>query len=261
MRYFQLIILTVIILLAFILRFHKVTEIPPALNWDEISISYNAYSVLKTGRDEWGEFLPIFFKSYGEYKLPVQIYGSIPAIAIFGLNDFGVRVTPVIYGTLTVLLIFFLGKALTKNKYVGIISAFLLAISPWHIHLTRASFESSFAVFWLVLGVWLVVKGFTKPFWWIISIIPFILGIYTYNSARIFIPIFLFFVFVVYIKDFWKYKKYTLTAILLFFVLILPMIWFTLSGAGSARYKLVSVTDDPGLLPKINEQRGKSTLP
>src|SRR3989344_1554617 len=121
MRYFQLIILTVIILLAFGLRFHKVTEIPPALNWDEVSIGYNAYSVLKTGKDEWGTLLPIHFKAYGEYKLPAQIYASIPGIAVFGLNELGVRITPVIYGTLTVLLLFFLTRALFQNVYIGLI--------------------------------------------------------------------------------------------------------------------------------------------
>lgn len=250
-----------VVVLGFILRINQVTEVPPSLNWDEVSIGYNAYSVLKTGRDEWGQLLPIFFKSYGEYKLPVQIYGSIPAIAIFGLNDFGVRSTPVIYGTLTVLLMFFLGRALFKNKYIGLISAFLLAISPWHIHLTRGSFESSFALFWLSFGVWFLVKGFRNKKWWIISMTPFALGVYTYNSARIFIPLLLFVTLAIYFRDFWKNKTTTIVACLLFLGLIVPMVIFTLSGAGSARYKLVSVTDDPGLLPKINEQRGKSTLP
>ena len=140
-------ILGLVLILAFFLRFNKVTEIPPALNWDEVSIAYNAYSILNTGKDEWGVFLPIHFKAYGEYKLPAQIYASIPGIAFFGLNELGVRITPVVYGTLTVLLMFFLGRAIFQSSLVGIFAATLLAISPWHIHLTRASFESSFAVF------------------------------------------------------------------------------------------------------------------
>src|SRR5258708_4771339 len=117
------VLLAAIIFLAFFLRFYKVTDDPPSLNWDEVSIAYNAYSIMKTGRDEWGQFLPIHFKSYGEYKLPVQIYGSIPGIAIFGLNELGVRITPVIYGTLTVLVIFLLGWEIFESIYVGLISA------------------------------------------------------------------------------------------------------------------------------------------
>src|SRR6185369_5508609 len=99
--------LFVVVILAFSLRIYKVTSIPPSLNWDEVSIGYNAYSIFKTGRDEWGVRLPLHFKSYGEYKLPAQIYASIPGIYVFGLNELGVRITPVIYGTLTVFLLYF----------------------------------------------------------------------------------------------------------------------------------------------------------
>ena len=246
---------------AFFLRVNKVTEDPPSLNWDEVSIGYNAYSILKTGRDEWNQFLPLHFKSYGEYKLPVQIYGSIPAIAVFGLNDFGVRITPVVYGTLTVLLMFFLGRALLQNSLVGLVSSFLLAISPWHIQLTRASFESSFAVFWLVLGSWFLVKSFKDRKWLFWSILPFVLAVYTYNSTRIFTPIFLAFCLSVYWRDFIKQKKILAISLITFAILTIPVVQFVLSGAGSARYKLVSVTDDPGLIPRINESRGQSTLP
>src|SRR4030043_771765 len=160
-RKVELFLLLCVIIAAFFLRSYKVTQIPPSLNWDEVSIGYNAYSILKTGRDEWGKFLPLHFKSYGEYKLPAQIYGSIPGIAVFGLNELGVRITPVVYGTLTVLLLFLLARELFKNKWVALGSALLLAISPWHIQLTRASFESSFSFFWVTLGAWLFVKGFT----------------------------------------------------------------------------------------------------
>src|SRR4030042_4751677 len=109
------ILVGLVTILAFALRFYKINQDPPSLNWDEVSIGYNAYSVLKTGRDEWGRFLPVHFKSYGEYKLPVQVYASIPGIAVFGLNEFGVRITPAVYGTLTVLLLYFLTKNIFGN--------------------------------------------------------------------------------------------------------------------------------------------------
>lgn len=260
-KYIKHLLLVSIILLAFFLRFYKVTEVPPSLNWDEVSIGYNAYSVLKSGRDEWGVFMPLFFKSYGEYKLPVQIYASIPAIAIFGLNDFGVRLTPVVYGTLTVLLMFFLTNALFRNYKISLISAFLLCVSPWHLQLTRASFESSFALFWVMLGVLFLVKGFKDSKFIIFSMLPFAISMFTYNTERIFTPFFLLAVLLVYFKDFIKRKKILVISFIVFFVLLIPMIPFILSGESSARYKLVSVTDDPGLVPRINDARGHSKLP
>ena len=80
------ILLVVILIVSLVLRYYKIDQIPPSLNWDEVSIGYNAFSILKTGKDEWNQFLPVHFKAYGEYKLPVQIYASIPGIYFFGLN-------------------------------------------------------------------------------------------------------------------------------------------------------------------------------
>ena len=253
-------LLIFILVFAFILRFYKVSEIPPSLNWDETSIAYNAYSILKTGKDEWGKFLPLHLRAYGEYKLPAQIYASIPGVAIFGLNELGVRITPVVYGTLTVLFLYFLARRLFKNSYIGLVSAFLLAISPWHIQLTRASFESSFSVFWVILGIWFLVKGFEKPKWWIISVIPFAISIYTYNSARIFTPLFLLTIALIFRKEFWLNKKEAVFSALLFFLLMLPLVPFVLSGEARARYKLVSISDDPGLVPRISQNRNLSKL-
>lgn len=253
--------LFIIIFLAFSLRFYKVTGIPPALNWDEVSIGYNAYSILKTGKDEWKQFFPVHFKAYGEYKLPVQIYLSIPGIYFFGLNELGIRITPVVYGTLTVLIIFFLGKALFQNAAAGLVSAFLLAVSPWHIQLTRASFESSLATFFVTLGIWLLVKGFKGKKWFIVAMIPFALSVFTYNSARIFTPIFLTAVFFLYRKSLIKFRRIAIISLVVFTVLLLPLVPYLFSGERSARYKLVSITDDPGLIPRINENRGRLRLP
>lgn len=254
-------LLGIIVVLAFFLRFYKITQIPPALNWDEASIGYNAYSILKTGRDEWNRPFPLHFKSYGEYKLPAQIYASIPGIAAFGLNELGVRITPVVYGTLTVVLLYFLTKALFGSELVALTASLLLAISPWHIQLTRASFESSFSVFWVVMGIWFLVKGFKKPFWWIMATIPFGVSVYTYNSARVFTPLFLFAVGIIYRNNFWKHKRQILLAGVLFTALLLPLIPFIASGEAKARYRLVSITDDAGLIPRIEERRNLSKLP
>jgi len=261
MKKYIYIILLFIVAFSFILRFYKVTKDPPSLNWDEASIAYNAYSILKTGKDEWNQPFPVHFKSYGEYKLPVQIYASIPGIYFLGLNELGVRITPVIYGTLTVLVIFFLGRILFESEIAGLASAFLLGISPWHIQLTRASFESSLATFWVSLGMWFLIKGFKNQRWFIISMIPFALSVFTYNSARIFTPLFLLTILFIYRKELLKFKKIIFLSMLVFTIFLIPLTPFLLSGERSSRYKLVSITDDPGLIPRINENRGDSKLP
>ena len=81
-------ILGAIIALAFMLRFWGLDHNPPSLNWDEVSHGYNAFSILKTGRDEWGAWFPSIFRAFGDYKLPVYIYLTTLPVAIFGLNAF-----------------------------------------------------------------------------------------------------------------------------------------------------------------------------
>ena len=250
-----------IVTLALALRFYKVTGDPPSLNWDEASIGYNAYSILKTGRDEWGKVMPVHFRSYGEYKLPAQIYASIPGIAIFGLNEFGVRITPVIYGTLTVLMLYFLARKVFDNEWIAILSSFLLATSPWHIQLTRASFESSFSVFWVVIGAWFFVKGFENKKYWLWSIIPFVISIYTYNAARVFTPLFLLTLFFIYRKEVLKNFKILVLGLSIFIVSMIPLVNFWISGEATVRLKLVSIGDDPGFVLRINEARGSTHFP
>ncbi len=261
MRKISATLLLLILGLAFFLRIYKVVNVPPSLNWDETAIAYNAYSILKTGHDEWGVSFPLNFKSYGEYKLPVQIYGSIPGIAVFGLNELGVRITPVIYGTLTVLLLYFLANLIFKDRRVGLLSSFVLAVSPWHIQLTRASFESGFSVFWIIAGAILFIKGFENKKYWVWSVVPFVISIYTYNAARVFTPLFVFVLFLIYRKDLLKNLKVFFISLGIFIISIIPIGLSFFSGEASARFKLVSIMDDPGFVQRINQARGLTDLP
>src|SRR3990167_416318 len=95
--------LAAIVLLFLGTRLAKISEIPPSLYWDEASIGYNAYSVLQTGKDEWGETLPLHFRAFGEFKLPVYIYSVVIAEMFFGMSALAVRLPAVIYGLFSVL--------------------------------------------------------------------------------------------------------------------------------------------------------------
>ena len=109
-----------IVVLAIGLRFVVIGKVPPALNWDEISHGYNAYSLLKTGKDEWGVTLPTIFRAYGDYKLPVYIYLTAVSELIFGLNIFSVRLPSILAGVMTVVFTYLLAKKLfDPHRKVG----------------------------------------------------------------------------------------------------------------------------------------------
>ena len=113
---FKFAILLTIITLAAFLRFYKLGTNPPGLYWDEAVMGYDAYSILKTGKDHHGVTLPLFFESFGDWKLPGYHYLLIPSISIFGLNEFAVRFPSALLGTLTVFLTYFLTKKLLMHS-------------------------------------------------------------------------------------------------------------------------------------------------
>jgi len=201
-----------ILITAFVLRFHKLGEIPNGLERDETSLGYNAYSILLTGKDEHGIWLPQNFKAFGEYKLPGYIYILVPFIKVFGLTPFSVRFPSALLGFLTVPIFYLLLKEFFKQnsgvfirRYsdtVTLISTLLLAINPWHIHFSRGAFEVTVALFFLTFGTYLFFRGLQKhPISMFFSAMCFALSAYTYNISRLFIPFFLFTMFCVFRKE------------------------------------------------------------
>ena len=184
----QNLILVLIILLAFVLRFYHLATFPVGLNADEASFGYDAYSILKTGRDQWGQLLPLTFKSFGEYKTPLYVYLDVIPVAIFGLNIFATRLPGALFGTLAVYFIYLLSTQLYSRK-LGLITAFLLAISPWGIMISRGAFESGLINFFIPAGIYFFLKGNSTPKYFIFSALLFGLGLFTYHSAKILIPL------------------------------------------------------------------------
>jgi len=156
---------------------------------DEASIGYNVYSILKTGKDEYGNKFPILFKAFGECKRPTYIYSSIPFMRIFGLNEFAVRLTSAFYGMLTVLVMYFMVKQLF-DKEIAFYSSLFMAISPWHIHFSRIGFEAISFIFWTVLLMYILFKSFKNFLYYYLAVVVYFIAFFTYYPA----PIYLFFI-------------------------------------------------------------------
>lgn len=188
----QRLLLIVILLLAFLLRVVGVDQYPVGFTPDEASWGYDAYSLFKTGKDQWGESWPLTLRSFGDFKLPLYAYLTIPSVAIFGLNEFATRLPNAVFGTLAVLATYLMVKELFRNKNhpsLPLLAALLLAISPWHITLSRGAFEANLTTFFLPLGVWAFLKGLKQPLWMVVSAICLGLNLFTYHSARIITPL------------------------------------------------------------------------
>lgn len=186
-----------VFVVGFFLRFYKLGEVPYGFYQDESAIGFNAFSISETLKDEHGQFLPIYFKSFGDYKLPVYIYATIIPIKIFGLNEFAVRFPSAFFGFLTLIAFYFFVKEISGKKQLALLATALLTINPWHIFYSRATFEVSISLFLFILGVLLLHKSFTKKTagLFLAGTICFILSLYSYNLTRLLAPL-IFFMFI-----------------------------------------------------------------
>lgn len=181
--------LAAILVAAAILRIVALTQVPPGLDWDEAAVGYNAYSILQTGKDEYGTFLPLLLRSFNDYKLPAIVYLTVPSIAVFGLTVFAIRLPSVLFGVATVGLLYVLALQLTKHRRIALLSALFLAISPWHLQFSRVAFEPNVALFFTVLGSVLLLGAKNDVKVWIGAAGSLSLALYSYHSTKIVVPL------------------------------------------------------------------------
>ncbi|KKR49467.1 MAG: hypothetical protein UT84_C0026G0007 [Candidatus Curtissbacteria bacterium GW2011_GWA1_40_16] len=239
--------LILIVILAFVLRTYNLGANPPSLYWDEASLGYNAYSILKTAHDEHGKFLPITnFGAYGDYKPPLYIYAAVPSVAIFGLTEFAIRFPSALFGVLTILLTYFLAKKLFEDEKIAYIAAFFLAISPWHLQFSRGAFEANLGLFLSVLGIYSFVKfANEKPKYIFLSAASFLAAMYTFTGQRLFVPVILVVLALQFNKEVAKNIKLIVITALISLVFFWPLFRFvTQTIEGKLRFNEVTIFKD-----------------
>ncbi len=248
------ILLFVILLLGAVLRFYRLTTVPPSLSHDETAIAYNAYSILKTGKDEYGVPFPLLFRSFDDYKLPGMVYASIPAVAAFGTTAMGARFTSAFLGSLTVLLVYLLvhelfrgsGKLRQYNpETYALASAFFFAISPWHINFSRQLFESNGALFFLSFAVLMLLTSLRNARYLLPAALLLAVSVYFYYSVRLVIPCILLAYWFINKKQLAAHKLLAACSVLLFLIILLPIGSQMFTRRGLERVSIVSIVNDP----------------
>jgi 4-amino-4-deoxy-L-arabinose transferase-like glycosyltransferase len=243
-------VLLLIVLLAAFWRFYRLDTVPPSPSLDEVSIGWNAYSVLETGRDEYGTRLPVLLRAYDDYRPALYVYLVVPFVKLLGLSVWPVRLPAAILGVMAVLATFWLGKELFKQKgqgdQIGLLAAFLLAISPWHIYLSRLGHEVNAGVTLSLLAIvfflkWLNFSGKKKIWWLVISVIFFAASFYTYQSLKIFLPVIVLGLLLIYRQLVIKQKKALFWAGIFGLVLIVPVVKASLSPEAKLRFEGTSL--------------------
>ncbi len=204
---FFIIFFIVLLVLGISLRFYQLGQVPNSLNWDEVSWGYSAYSIVETGRDEYGNVYPLSFRAFGDYKQPVYVYLTTLPISLFDLTPFAVRFPSAFFGSLSIILVFlFTYELFKKERYVrpvALLTMAFYAISPWSIQFSRVAYEANVGLFFVILGSWLLIRGMNnqKNWYFFAGAIALSLSAYTYHSDKLFAPI----LFIVLLVYGWKY--------------------------------------------------------
>lgn len=217
-------LLVLITLLAAFLRFYHLSSNPPGLYADEISFGYNAYSILKTARDEYGAFLPTVIRSFDDYKTPLYAYLLLPSILIFDLTELAVRFPSALLGSLSVPLLYLVALKIFKDKKTSLLASVFLALSPWHLQFSRAGFEANVMVFFELLGFTLFLYSKNRLRFLLASAFSFGLAFNSYHAARIWIPLFFLAIAIFYRKDILRNKYKIALALLIFAIFVIPSV-------------------------------------
>lgn len=254
------VILTVILLVGFFLRFYHLSDFPASLSHDEVAIGYNAYSVLHTGNDEYGTSFPLLFRSFDDYKPSGMIYITAFSIALFGLNEFGVRFPSALLGTLSILAFYFLVKEIMREKkslsigrftlHPSLIATFFFSISIWHINFSRQAFETNGSLFFLLLGTYFLLRFLSDRYSLLFASFCYATSLYFYYTARLMLPFILITFAVLFRKQIAQNFKIVLGGVLLGFLLLLPFLPYVFSRGGFSRINIVSVVNEKIYLEK-----------
>lgn len=173
-------------LIGVFLRVHRLAEFPPALFWDE---GYDGFDALRVATNLAH---PIFFEG-NNGREPLTIYLQAIGIILWGASQWALRIVPALIGIVTIPLTYRLGAEIfsgdARGKIIGTLAAGMLAVSFWHIDLSRLSLRViSFPLF-NTLTVWLFWRAWTRQRKITFAIAGAALGItlYTYLAAR-FLP-------------------------------------------------------------------------
>ncbi|MCR4306182.1 MAG: glycosyltransferase family 39 protein, partial [Candidatus Daviesbacteria bacterium] len=253
--------LWLIILISIFLRFYQIDNNPRALYGDSLTGVYDAYSILKTGHDQKGNSFPLVF-SLGGGRPGGYIYATVPFVALFGPNALASRMVSILSGIGIVILLYLLGKRFLTEE-AGLAIAAVAAINPWELSLSRGPFESHFALFLTLLGIYSFFRGFKNKAWFIIFGLAFGLASQTYSTYRLTIPLLLI-VLLIWsgkniFKNYLKDAAFTFSILLIIASTILS-VYLTVSRGNQDRFDIINIFKNQDIRTAVSQKVKSESL-
>lgn len=230
----------------FTLSFYKLGSLPNGFYVDEAVSGYNSYSLLKTGRDEYGKTWPIALRFFGSYTPPLYAYVSIIPIQLFGLTEFSTRFIGALSGVFSVFISYlFIRELKLLSGYKLLFGLMLFALSPWVVFYSRVGYEVYFATLLFMTGEYFCLKSLTRAHYLFTAFLFLLLSTYAAHPQKylilIWIPCFLL-VFRSQLQ-FKKNKKILFASLLLVLIMSTPYMYLLSTQAFLTKNSLFYTTE------------------
>lgn len=237
-------ILGLVLALSLFIRSVSISSVPPELFGDELDVGYQAYSLITTGRDLYRQPFPILVHSLSEWRLPLIVYYTTPAVALLGLTEVAIRLPEVIMGGLGSIIIYLLTYQITRRRSTALTTAFLLTFLPWHFLYSRmAAFGVVSQLNFLMLGTIFYLRR--RP---LLTAIFFGLSLYTYGTALVFVPLWL-------IGLWLSTRRPILKSLCLTALISTPLIYLSFFGSAASRFQHIGVFSASEVMESITSYR------
>lgn len=242
----EVVILTIIFFISAFVRLISLDQIPAGLYVDEASLGYNAFSILQTGKDEYGMSFPIFLRSFAVFTPPLYSYLSIIPIALLGFNIFSVRLLSALSGIALVYLTYLIIKrsSVKHASYLALLSALIVALSPWAIFQSRTAQQANFGLTLFIFSIFLFILSIRKIIYFIPASIILALSAYTYHAERVLSFVFLIIITITFRRYFTRFRKTVFLGIFVFFLISLPQLLLLYTPGSLQRYNTQGYTQN-----------------
>lgn len=251
--------LIVVLVISAFLLFYKLDQYSRGIHIDEVRVGNTAWSILKTGKDFYGNPLPLYFNSFGDWRPMGLMYLTVPFVWLGGLSIWTTRLPGAIAALISVVVFFALIGHLYPKGPTGVAATAVFAFSPWLLLLGRSTSESMPAMALVILGIWCWLQGQQARGgkMLVIGTLAFIASFLFYHAPRVFVPLVtLYFPFITWRSSGGQFRWFffhwaVITVISLTLVFLVP--------GGAGRLGQTGLLSDPEIVKHVTalqEQEG-----
>ncbi len=164
---------------AFVLRFVRLADVPYPTSGDEASVGLEGLRILAGSSTD-------MFRTGWSLQPHLSFLGPAMVMAQFGGTLVGLRLFPVLAGTITVPALYFLVRSMF-SRTVAFLAATLLATMAFHLHFSRIAVNNADATFIVcaVVGLLYAVGSSRRPHWFVAAGLACGFSLYSFAGARL----------------------------------------------------------------------------